>query len=161
VAGRAAAFPELFAGIPERWGATGAEAERSGVPMGSFSFAACKVPFVEMREVPPSARLAVPLHRRTTLAFHRPRGLFEIMVFSDADAESLARVVERELGPPHSWDGPHRLWDYPGPGASAVIRVKVSPISTNRPEMARSAIKIHHLPTTELYGAELRAAHCP
>ena len=81
------------------------------------------------------------------------------MVYSDADATELERVVAARLGPHHREEagGLHRFWEYPQ--SATTVRIKVSRLVDGHPR-GRSAIKMIHVPTDEAYREERRAI-CP
>jgi hypothetical protein len=150
------ALPQIVTGAPIRWGSDRGEAERACGKTERFPFPECARQVAAMREATWSPGLDVPQVRHLTLAHHHERGFFEAMIYSDADADALARVVQQRLGrPPHRWvRSLHRIWEYRLHDGSQV-RLKVSPLTENH-RLGRSAIKLHHARISELYRSERR-----
>lgn len=143
-------LPRLFSGVDLRWSAQVTELEAARGPVPVFeAFPECARTLVDMREATWPGELALPQRTHTTLAFHRERGLFEVMVYSDADVGDLQRVIERELGAPHRM-APLPIWEY-GSGERRV-RVRVS-----RPRaLGRSSIKVFRVHESDHYSEERR-----
>lgn len=152
-------LPRLLTGAPLHWGANVGELETACGALPPSPFPTCLAGIVDVRETSWEPTLRIPQRTRTTLAFHRSRGLFEVMVYSRAGPAALAAVLAQRLGPVHRMEGPHRFWEYPVGSPEPTIRVKVSGLRASS-ELGRSAIKLHYPPTSAVYRAERRALDC-
>ncbi len=152
-------LPRLLSGAPAQWGSPASEVERACGSLRPVPFASCAARFVDVRATAWGPTLDIPSRRETQLAFHPTRGLFEVMVWSDADAEALAAAVEQRLGAPHRTDRRHRFWSYPAGDDAPTTRLKVSPLPDGHAR-GRSAIRLHYPATADAYAADMRAAGC-
>lgn len=146
-------LPQLFSGAPIRWGSRVSELEAACEDAPPAYAASCLQPILDLRAGPWQPHLPIPHRNRSTLAFHREHGFFEVMVYSNAASGELLSVVQSRLGPPHRSEGPHQFWEYPR--HSPTVRVKVSPLVQGHRE-GRSAIKAVHVPVSTRYWEERR-----
>lgn len=152
-------LPRLLSGAPVQWGTPASEVEQGCGALRRVPLPSCAADFVDIRATGWGPTLDIPSRRETQLAFHPTRGLFEVMVWSDADAEALAAAVEQRLGAPHRTERRHRFWSYPAGDGSPTTRLKVSPLPDGHAR-GRSAIRLHYPQTADAYAAEMRAAGC-
>ena len=145
-----------LSGIPMVWGQAAGVAEEACGALPSYPLDACASRFADLREVRTPAPWRVPLERDTTIAFHHQRGLFEVMVYSDAPAAELRAFVESRLGRAHGIEGSNHTWDYALD--EDTVRLKVSPLRAGH-SLGRSAIKAHVLGVSLAYRGE--RATCP
>ncbi len=154
------ALPQIFSGAPIGWGSRAADLESACGPTPPHaSFSACRASLVDMRSPPwgPTG-IVIPHRSLTTLAFHRGLGLFEVMVFSSADVNTLAAAVAARLGPHHRQEGSFRFWEYPRD--APIVRIKVAALPAHHTQ-GRSAVKVHLLSVSARYSNESRALGCP
>ncbi len=151
-------LPHQLTGLTVLWGESVAEAERAHGALPPYPLSDCPARFADMREVRTPAPWRVPRERDTTVAFHHDRGLFEVMVFSDAPSAEVLEFVRAQLGPPHAVEDSHRTWDYPLQNGD-LVRLKVSALRANHP-LGRSAIKVHVLGVSRTYRDERQRAGC-
>lgn len=92
------------------------------------------------------------------MAIHNEEGLFEVMVYSSADVDELARAVASRLGPHTRIQGTRWFWEYSS-DAEPIVRVKVTALGRNH-EHGRSAIRALYLPGWSRHDADLAASGC-
>ena len=151
------ALPRLVSGAPLTWGDGPEAVEQTCGPLEDAPLAECRRKLVVGGATRWRSNLDIPRPRMIKLAFHRRRGFFEAMVYSDASPSELSQAVEARLGAPHRTHGSRRFWEYPRRGPRA--RLKVSGLGRHDAR-GRSAIKLYWIDVAQQYEQELDAMGC-